>query len=71
MLYVCVDIGCIECGEESKIIGLFSALDRARKAVAEREAKCQRAAWRGEHRFEVFPVEEIDVDYGYGPCSNA
>jgi hypothetical protein len=70
MLYVCVDTGCIECGEESKVIGLFSVLDRAKEA-AEREEKYQEAHWTGQHRFEIFPVEAVDVDYGHGVSSDA
>lgn len=60
-LYVAVDIGCIECGEETQVLGIFTSLTRAEEVCNEHAARhC--AKWRGQHAFEVFPVAEIDVE---------
>lgn len=55
MRYVAVDVGCLECGEESYVLGVF---DREEDAVmvAEECASAQNAHWGGQHDFRVFPV---------------
>jgi hypothetical protein len=32
MNFILVDIGCIECGEESKVLGIYESEDDAKKA---------------------------------------
>lgn len=59
-MYLAFDIGCIECCEESSVIGLY--LTRA-----EAETACKdyidpnhgwgREGWHGQHSVEVFEVE--------------
>lgn len=63
--YVVFNIGCIECGVSSKIVGLF-----ADKVAAESVAKqCDRLhGWRdgGQNNFEVFELpasESVDAEY--------
>jgi hypothetical protein len=52
-MYLAMDIGCLECGELSKVLGIFKTPEQA-KAV------CDAAdiGWRGgQHSYEVFEVE--------------
>ena len=59
MLYVAVDIGCIECGESSAVLGIF--LDKkTAEAVCDEHAKRQAANWHGAHYFKVFEVEKLN-----------
>lgn len=64
-LYILMEIGCIECGLKSQVVGVFD--DRA---AAEREAATcfQRFHWRngGENSFEVF---DIDTDVTVMPST--
>ena len=62
MKYVAVDIGCIECGELSAVLGIFSKKSMAQRAC-KKAAEEQRKKWRGQHSFEVFEVAEEDVEY--------
>jgi hypothetical protein len=56
MLWMVFDIGCIECGSDSGVVGLFDTIDEA-NSVAERlnETMC----WHdgGQHSFEVFRMD--------------
>ena len=62
MYYVAVDIGCIECGEESSVIGIYTNKEEALKVTAEHE-KRQGEKWGGEHHFEIYEVPEINKTY--------
>lgn len=59
-MWIVVNIGCIECGVSSEIVGVFSSEDRANKIAHELEDSHE---WRegGQNEFEVFPMPEIDV----------
>jgi hypothetical protein len=57
-VYVAVDIGCIECGESSRVIGVFIRQEDADNA-AEQAEKEQAANWGGQHEFIV---QEVIVD---------
>lgn len=61
MKYVVVDIGCIECGEESTVLGIFFDKETAEK-VAEKYKKIQRENWTGQHYFEIFEVNKENVE---------
>lgn len=64
--YVAVDVGCIECGEDSAVLGIFSDKDLADQVI-EDHAERQKKDWHGQHSFEIFEVDGIDnkivVDY--------
>lgn len=60
MYYVAIDIGCIECGEESKVLGIFTTKGAA-EAAAEGHRAWQSEHWSGQHEFEVHEVAQIDV----------
>ena len=56
--YVAVDIGCIECGASSDVIGVFDTRQAAEDACKPWEA----LGWIGEqHYYEVFDVAEENV----------
>jgi hypothetical protein len=58
---VAVDIGCLECGESSKVLGVFTMKMRAEAVCEEHEAR-QKATWHGQHSFEVFEISGIDEE---------
>jgi len=65
MTYLVMNIGCIECGVSSNIVGLFA--DKAR-ADAVAEACDDKHSWRqhGQNNYEVFELPEpeiIDPEY--------
>jgi len=55
-VFMAVDIGCIECDEESAVIGVFITRKQADEACKKHE-DWQNKHWHGEHFFEVFEVE--------------
>ena len=61
MKYVVVDIGCIECGEQSGVLGIFTNEEEAEK-VAKKYKEIQSNNWCGQHSFEIFEVKEEDVE---------
>lgn len=60
MLYVAVDIGCIECGEDSAVLGVFEHEEQARATCAD-HAERQKAAWHGQHDFLVYEVAGVGL----------
>lgn len=60
-LYVVVDVGCIECGEVTNVLGVFTDENKACDVLDEHE-KRQEENWRGEHRFNIYEVNEIDQE---------
>lgn len=59
-MWIVVNIGCIECGVSSNVVGVFSDENRA-TAIAEQFGK--KYDWRegGQNSFEVFPMPELEV----------
>lgn len=59
-MYVLVNIGCIECGVSSNIVGVFES-----KAVSEQLAEelQETHGWRegGQNSFEVFELHEVGI----------
>ena len=51
-----MDIGCIECGEESNLVGIFDTAEEASSALTE-EAAIQRENWTGQHYFELYEYD--------------
>lgn len=60
MYYVAVDIGCIECGEPSSVLGIYTDKSEAEATLAQAEEK-QKHAWTGQHYFELFEIETIHM----------
>jgi hypothetical protein len=58
MKYLAFDIGCIECGEQSAIIGVYDT-EGAAKAACEIAAAKQADDWHGQHSMEVFELPEV------------
>ena len=59
-VFVVVDVGCIECGEDSDVVGVFTVWEDAERA-ADVARDHQRENWRGQHDFLVFE-KAIDAD---------
>lgn len=59
-LFVAVDIGCIECGEKSAVLGVFETKEEA-ESVCNEHAGRHQEKWDGQHSFEVFRVPAIGV----------
>ena len=59
-VFVAMDIGCIECGESSAVLGICKTRAEAEAVLGPAEEK-QGATWTGQHSFEVLeatlPVE--------------
>lgn len=60
-LYVAVDIGCIECGEATSILGVFTDENKALDVLKE-HAERQKKNWWGEHHFNIYEVDGIDQE---------
>lgn len=60
MKWILVNIGCIECGVSSDIVGVYSDKNKAEEIMNSLDAI---ASWRqgGENRYIVFEMPEIDV----------
>ena len=58
--YIVVNIGCIECGVSSNIVGVFDDKEKADAVAAICAAKYN---WRegGQNSFEVFEMPELNV----------
>ena len=59
MRYLAFDIGCIECGEPSGVIGIYDTEEEAMDAALMAQAK-QSGDWQGQHAFCVFDLESED-----------
>lgn len=62
MYYVAVDTGCIECGESTSVLGIFTDKTVAEEVIKEHEERHQKN-WHGQHYFEVFEIKSIDEIY--------
>lgn len=60
--YVALDIGCIECGEPSHVLGIFNTPAGAAQACMKAE-KLQEKNWMGAHDFYVEEIEDEDTEY--------
>ena len=58
--WLAFDIGCIECGEASAVIGTFDTEAEANTA-ADAAEEAQRANWWGQHYFEVYDLMAEDA----------
>jgi hypothetical protein len=60
MKYIVVNIGCIECGVSTNIVGVFDSKEKAESIVSQCFEKYD---WRegGQNGFEVFEMPEINV----------
>lgn len=60
--YVLVDIGCIECGEESHVIGIFTDVMLVEQVKTNHKLR-QEKNWHGQHYFKIFEIDEINKVY--------
>ena len=63
IVFVAVDIGCIECDEPSSVLGIYGTEEEALQFCEEAEI-AQAKNWQGQHAFLVFetnmPATEDD-----------
>lgn len=59
-MFILVNIGCIECGVSTQIVGVFSTEEKANE-LAEKLGKEYGCREGGKNAFEVFPMPEIDI----------
>lgn len=62
-LYVAIDLGCMECGEFTAILGIFDRREDADAVCAEHKQRFQNKWGRGggEHEWIVFEVEDKNI----------
>lgn len=53
------DIGCLECGEESNIVGLYDTKEEA-VAASIVASDIQQQSWSGQHEFEIYDLAEVN-----------
>lgn len=58
-MWLVMNIGCIECGVSSAIVGIFFEKEKAEKIAAE---CCKQFSWRegGQNDFEVFCIPDAE-----------
>jgi hypothetical protein len=59
-MFLVINIGCIECGVTSQVVGVFPTKERAEEVAK----LCKKEyEWRegGQNAFEVFPMPEVGV----------
>lgn len=57
-LWILVDIGCIECGEQSDIVGTFTSEAAANRVCAQLLSNDEARFHGGQHDYEVFELSE-------------
>jgi hypothetical protein len=62
MYYVVLDLGCAECGESSNILGIFTSIEQAEKAVDEYKEK-NRLDEYSDHEFFIYKIDQLDKIY--------
>lgn len=69
MYYVLVDIGCLECGEPTEVIGIYKDIEKARKMLREIEKiyddADENGRVNGQHDFAIFEQEFEKPYYPY------
>ena len=58
--FLAFDVGCLECGEDSNVIGFFNNEKEAEDACNKASAK-QHQNWHGQHDFRVFDISKFLV----------
>lgn len=61
MAWLAFDIGCIECGEPSAVIGVYATREAAEAACAVASEEQERN-WVGQHSMEVFDLSRWGVE---------
>lgn len=58
--FLVFDIGCIECGEPSGIVGTYDDVTAAQEAL-DAAAEAQQADWSGQHVFQIYDLSTLRV----------
>lgn len=56
--YLALDVGCLECGETTSVVGLYDTETEARAALQHAE-NAQQQNWTGQHDFVSFDLQLI------------
>lgn len=59
-MYLVFDVGCLECGEPSQVVGIYQTADEAqteRDEYLDGGTRWGRTGWCGQHSVEIYPVE--------------
>lgn len=56
--YLALDVGCLECGETTSVVGLYDTKAEA-DAALHRAAEEQNKNWSGQHDFVMFDLQLI------------
>lgn len=67
--FVAFDIGCLECGESSGVVGVFGTKAEAQEAMEAARSR-QAADWRGQHHFTVINLAQPELS-DYAPDAPA
>ncbi len=59
MYYVVLDLGCAECGESSNVLGIFTSLDKAKKARDEYK-EVNKLDEYSDHEFFIYKIDTLD-----------
>jgi hypothetical protein len=62
-VHIAMQIGCLECGEPSKVLGVFDSIEMAEKVIRFAQS-WHELNWKGERRYSVFTVK-LNVVYPY------
>lgn len=54
-VWIAVDVGCLECGESSSVVGIFKTEAECQAALDDAR-KMQEADWMGQHSFQPHEV---------------
>jgi len=53
MYYIVIDIGCLECGESSMVIGIFTGIEKAKEAKLNHKSKAHNVV-------EIYSIPRLD-----------
>ena len=62
MYYIVLDLGCAECGESSNILGIFTSLDEAKKALNVYKEK-NHLDEESDHEFYIYKIDKLNHIY--------
>lgn len=58
--YLVFDVGCIECGEDSCVVGVYKTKEEAENAIDgyfDEGTSWGRTGWHGQHDVGIYPIE--------------
>jgi|GEM_PF-6233580 len=62
MYFVVLDLGCAECGESSNILGIFTSIEKAKKARDDYKTVNKLDEY-SDHEFFIYKIDALDKVY--------